>query len=280
MQKTVSKERIQFPRRLAIVAPRGEQIYQFVMVSDDVQGCYVKILDVLSKHYVNLSSTFSYSDIPSGTFVTGAFGDFKEADRTAEQVKSEVSKLPFVRSIEVEKVGDNLFDKSLFPILIAGDIRAAVLPVDALLERERYMLQKEAGSAESILETQRPVGANLAGTLRKFLPWTDSNRLLSATADALRSLGWGIFEFDLARRKEGRVKVNVRYPIFSEVIGMTESFSVIGIASGVLEGIYGTRFELKGSPSYSKETKEYKFELSTKPAPSPRATPTQTKSRR
>ncbi len=268
------KERIQFPRRLAIVAPRGEKVYQFVMVSDDVQGCYVKILDILSKHYVNLSSTFSYSDIPSGTFVTGAFGDFKGADRTPEQVKAEISRLPFVKSIEVEAVGESLFDKSLFPILIAGDIRAAVLPVDALLERERYMLEKEGNGKNAILETQVPVGANLSGTLRRFLPWTDSNRLLTATADSLRSLGWGIFEFDTAHLKDGKVKVSVRYPIFSEVPGMTNSYSIVGISAGVLEGVFGTPFEMRGESTYSAETKEFKFELASLPPAAAKRKPT------
>ncbi|HUI85966.1 MAG TPA: hypothetical protein VLY21_02275 [Nitrososphaerales archaeon] len=251
---------VYYPRRIGIVTPRGEKIFKFVVVAEDKQGYFFKILNIISGHYVNLSSSFTYSDVASGTFMVNVVGDMKHADRTSSEIKDEIAALPFVKSVDVESAQDVLFDKMLFPLMIAGDLRAVVLPVSALIEREHKVLEGPGGR-ETIMESQRPLGASLVATLRTFLPWIDSEALTQAASDALCALGWGFFDFDTTELKKGRVKITVRYPIFSESPGENISYSIIGLTAGVMEGCNGFRFVPIGKVTYNEESKEMKFEL-------------------
>jgi hypothetical protein len=243
-----------------MVTPRGEKVYKFVVVAEDKQGYFLQILNIISGHYVNLSSSFTYSDISTGTFLTNVIGDLRKADKSAAEIKREIASLPFVKSVEVESAQDVLFDRMLFPLTIAGDLRAVVLPVDALQERERRMLANDGGR-EAIIDTQRPAGVSLTATIRRYLPWVHTDALVEASVDALCALGWGYFEFDTTAVKQGKVGVSVKYPIFSELPGDNVSYSIVGIAAGVLEGIYGLRFTPQSKVTYDAEEKEMSFEL-------------------
>ena len=256
----VGQAGVYYPRRIGIVTPRGEKVFKFVIVAEDKQGYFYKILNVISGHYVNLSSSFTYSDVASGTFMVNVVGDMRLADKTPAEIKNEIAALPFVKSVEIESARDVLFDKMLFPLMIAGDLRAVVLPVSALMEREQKMLESPGGR-DAIMESQRPLGASLVTTLRRYLPWIDSEALTQAASDALCALGWGFFDFDTTDAKKGWYSVTVRYPIFSEIPGENISYSIIGLTAGILEGCVGTRFEPKGKVTYNDGSKEMKFDL-------------------
>ena len=84
---------------------------------------------------------------------------------------------------------------------------------------------------------------------------------MGAASDALRALGWGIFRFETSKTKHERVRVYVSHPIVSENSAGTVGYSVVGIAAGVMEGIYGARFVPIGKVSYNADAQLMAFEL-------------------
>lgn len=256
---SVMPAEVYYPYQIGVVMPRGEMVYEVVIVADEKQGMFVKLLEVMSRHYVNLYGTFTRTDLVSDTFIAHVIGDFKKADASAHDIQEELSKLPLVRSVKMEKKDSMPFGRFLFPVMIASEIRASVLPVDALVEWESRLLDE--GAKKNVIELSRPLGLSLYTSFRRYLPWADKTIFVSAAEDALRALGWGIFKLDFAGKRNEKVRVTVRQPIFSEQEGVKQSYTVVGMTAGLLEGITGMRLELQGEPTYSAVTKEMKFEL-------------------
>jgi hypothetical protein len=254
-----------YPYQIGIVMPRGEQVYEILIVADDKQGNFLKVLDVMSRHYVNFYHTSTRTDMATGTFLTHAFGDFRKADVTAAQLKSELTRLPIVKKVVVEKKDAMPFGKFLFPLMLASDLRVSLVPVDAFVEREENLLREGSGGKQTLIDMLRPLGLSMSTSLRRFLPWVDRNTFISATEEAIRALGWGIFKFEISGARHQKVKVTIRQPIFSELEGVKQSYTTVGLTAGLLEGITGVRYELEGKPTYSSATKEMKFELVAKP---------------
>lgn len=246
-------DREYYPRRIALVAPQGESVFEFVITGDDRPGTIHAISGIFSKHYVNLTSLDSDS-IASGEFVLVIYADFRKADVTADQVHKEISELKFVNSSVFGKASSVLFERYLFPITAGGNNRAIILPALALVGYEKAVMERAGAKegAEHLVATGRPVGLGLASTLRAYMPWTGSEKMVDAASDAMRALGWGLCSFDRSVEK-GAVHVTVKNPVFAGISETSVSWLLVGVISGILEDMLETPNAIEGPVSTTKD---------------------------
>jgi predicted amino acid-binding ACT domain protein len=227
-----------YPRRIALVAPQGESVFEFVVTGEDRPGMVHAISGVFGKHYVNLASVDS-DTIASGDFVLVTYADFRKADASAGQVQKEIRSLQFVKSVVFGSATNVLFERYLFPITVGGSNRAIILPVGALIEYEKAVLQRAGAEvgAQHLIATGRPVGLGLASTLRSYMPWAAPDALVVAATDAMRALGWGLCTFDRSKIKEGTVSVTVQNPMFAGLAETSVSWLLVGVIGGILQDV-------------------------------------------
>ncbi len=226
-----------FPRRLALVAPQGESVFEFVVTGQDRVGILKEMCAIFAKHYVTLTS-LDVDLVASGEFVNVSYADFRNADAPAKLVQKEIAALRSVRKVVYGRATDVLFEKFMFPITAGGSARAIILPVSALIGFEQAVLLSEGKQGERhLIEIGRPVGRGVANTLRSYLPWADSKPLVGAAVDAMRAMGWGLCSFDLSRVKDGRVSVVVKNPMFAGLTDASVSWLLVGVTSGLLEDV-------------------------------------------
>lgn len=251
--KSSGKAPVYFPRRLALVAPQGESVYEFVVSGSDRIGMLSDMARTFAKHYVNLTSV-DLDSIASGEFVLIVFADFRNSDAKPEQVRKELSSLRSVKTVVFGRAVDILFERFMFPITAGGSNRAIILPVSALVGYESAVIEKAGEEGERhLLDTGRPVGLGLASTIRSYMPWDDAEALVAASVDAMRALGWGLCTLDLSDMQSGRVSVTVRNPIFSGIGYASPSWLLIGVISGLLEDLMAFPNQLVGRPAKSKD---------------------------
>lgn len=258
----MNDQRRYYPRRIGVVTPRSQSVYEFLVVGEDKPGTLAKTLSIFSEHYANFRDMSCYADMTSGDFVLNLFVDVARADKNAEEFRRLVSTLPFVTSVTMQKTASTLFDAFLFPATFAGDMRAAMLPADAIVGRELEVLQKFGDRGkEFAIELGRPLGIQLAETLRRFFPWSDADAMIGSAVDGLRALGWGLYSFDLSGLDDGLIGVSIVDPIFSGVFGVGESWFTVGLTSGLIEGLFGSKCAVEGKPEYTQEGRDFRFGL-------------------
>jgi predicted amino acid-binding ACT domain protein len=255
-----SETPLYFPRRLALVAPQGESIFEFLVTGQDRIGILKQMSATFAKHYVTLTSV-DVDTIASGQFVLVTYADFRNADADAKQVQKELKALKSVKTVVFGRASDVLFEKYMFPITAGGSNRAIILPVTALIGYEKAVLQRGGKQGEHLLiATGRPVGKGVSNTLRSYMPWADSQALVRAAVDAMRAMGWGLCTFELSRIKEGTVSVVVKNPMFAGLTDTSVSWLLVGVISGILEDVLSFPNRLSGRPVTSKD-RELAFEL-------------------
>ncbi|MDA4123425.1 MAG: ACT domain-containing protein [Thaumarchaeota archaeon] len=258
--KTEPQARQYFPRRLALVAPQGELVHEFVVTGRDRIGILSEISTVFAKHFISLTSV-DIDTIASGDFVLVTFADFRNSDAPAEQVLKEVTALKSVKSVLSGSASTALFERFMFPITAGGSNRAIILPASALMGYEKGVLEKGlAQGEEHLIATGRPVGKGVSGTLRSYMPWADGPALVLAATEAMRALGWGLCNFDLSMIKEGKVSVTVRNPLSAGLGVQSVSWLLIGVISGLLDDVIPFPNRLQGRPIVSKES-DLSFDL-------------------
>src|SRR5208283_1018905 len=226
-----------FPRRLALVTPQGESVFEFVVTGQDRVGILKEMCAVFAKHYVTLTS-LDVDLVASDEFVNVSYADFRNADASAKQVQQEIAALKSVKKVVWGRATDVLFEKFMFPITAGGSSRAIILPVSALIGFEKAVLKRESKHGEEhLIATGRPVGLGVSNTLRSYLPWADSKALVGAAVDAMRAMGWGLCSFDLSRIRDGRVSVVVKNPMFDGLTDTSMSWLLVGVTSGLLEDV-------------------------------------------
>lgn len=249
-----------YPRRLGVLSPRGEAVHEVVVVGEDRVGSLEGVLQIFKEHFVNLLFTTAYDSTASGDFMLNTFADLSRAEGSLNDIKKQIGQLPYVKSVQMEKVDGGRFSRFLFPV-VAGQNRVMIFGAGSMAAIEKRMTEAEGEKGrETLLALGHSAGLEVATELRKFLPWAKSTALMVGAVDQLRAFGWGIFSFD-TNSKQGSIKVTVRKPSFSEVPDATGSMVIIGLASGVLEGASGLSNEVSGRPTYSHDTLEYSFEL-------------------
>jgi predicted amino acid-binding ACT domain protein len=264
-----------FPRRIGVVTPRGEAIYEIVVVGEDKVGCLQTVLKILADRFVDLRDVSAYDSPGTASFVLNVFADLSRAEGTPENLRRELAKLPFVKTVAMGNVIGSPYSKFLFPVFITGEPRVLLFPAATLVATENRIIEMlgQEGRA-TMFEAGKSAGAHLSQELTRFLPWSKGSELMSAASDQLRAFGWGIFKFGLGEMSRGKVSVNVQQPPFVDTPGAKDSLLLVGIASGVLEEILGFGSELDGKGVYSAEKEEFAFRLkksmASEPTPSPK----------
>lgn len=245
-----------------MVTPRGEKMYEIVVVGDDEVGSFEKVIKVMSDRYVNLRDVSAYDSPGTGSFVMHVFADFSKAEGDPEDLKKAMAKLPFVKTVAMGGLSGFPYSRYLFPVFITGTPRVVILPAAILMDCEAKSLETfgELGKA-SMYEIGRTAGIRLSDDLRAFLPWSNPRDLLEGAADQLRALGWGIFKFDMSEMKSGHVVVSIYKPAFLGIPGKVDSWILKGIGSGITESVLTFPNELDGKARYSSEKEEFQFAL-------------------
>jgi len=226
-----------FPRRLALVTPQGESVFEFVVTGQDRIGILGEVCAIFAKHYVTLTS-LDVDLVASGEFVMVSYADFRNSHASAKTVQREIRALRSVKKVVCGRASDILFEKFMFPITAGGSERAVILPVSYLFGYERAVLQRRGREGEQQLVAMgRLVGQGVSNTLRSYMPWEDPKVLVGAAADAMRAMGWGLCGFDLSRVKDGRISVVVENPMFVGLADTSASWLLVGVVSGLLEDV-------------------------------------------
>ena len=244
-----------FPRRLALVVPQGEAVFEFVITGHDRVGMLKEVMTVFSKYYVTLTS-LDVDLVASGDFVMVSYADFRNATATAKRIQNEISKIRSVKKVVQGRASDILFERFMYPITAGGSERAIILPVSAIINYEKAMLQRGGTEGELILiEAGKPVGRGVSNTLRAYMPWVSSAALVSAGVDAMRAMGWGLCDFDLSQVRKGRIIVRVKNPMFSGLGDTSVSWLLVGVVSGLLEDVvpFPNRVEVESVKSGNKQ---------------------------
>lgn len=251
-----------YPRRIGVVTPRSESVYEFLIVGDDKPGSLVKTLAVFSDHYAVFRDMSCYSEMTTGEFVLNIFVEVGRADKTAAELRNMIAKLPFVHSIELEKTASTLFDTFLFPATFIGDMRAAMLPAEAIVKREREVLKRMGDRGKlTAIDLAKPLGEQLADTLRQFYPWSDSDSLVGTAVNGLRALGWGLYSFNMSAARDGLIEISIVEPIFAGMPGAAGSWFTVGLTSGLIEGLFGSSCRVEGEPRFDQEQNAFRFAL-------------------
>jgi formyltetrahydrofolate hydrolase len=81
----IGSRQLYYPRRIPVLSPQGENVYEFLIVVKDEIGILAKIASIFFRHRINLLSHYGYLFDPSSKkFVQTVFCDFGEADCTSE----------------------------------------------------------------------------------------------------------------------------------------------------------------------------------------------------
>lgn len=128
-----------YPRNIGISVPRGEGIYEIVVVGKDRIGVLRDLAQIISAHEISLVETGMYQVFDQGEFVFAAYGDFRTAKHTPQELKSELKKQSFVVQAEVDLPASKTFDRHLFPVVISRGERVIVLRMGSFLKVEKRL---------------------------------------------------------------------------------------------------------------------------------------------
>jgi hypothetical protein len=242
-----------YPRYIGL-APRqaktaSGRVYELLVTGRVVPGAAAKLAAVMAQHDAHLYPSGGYYSYEPGNFVWTTFADLSDSKSAVERVKTDLEAFDFVEIVESNRVGDLLFDQYLFPVLAGNDSRVIVFRLEPLLSVERR-LQDTFGSGGASIMFEEGRSYALA-TLREYfamLPGASPEVLLKNVAAGLRTTGWGLFSFEVARLLiDGTAEVTVVEPPIAVNPGQKESPFTNGIVAGIVEGIAGKRVKVRSS---------------------------------
>jgi hypothetical protein len=250
-----------YPRYLGVATPRGQQTYEFLITGDEEMGALAKVALLFASHKINLNMVGTYQSDGSDGFVFNMYADFAKADCSPSQLVEELKDIQAVRTVETEDVSESLFDRFLFPVMMAKDMRAVVVIASALVSVETHFSKFLGQQGRHLMfESGKQAGLSILKNTRALAQKSSTEELLANLRERLRTTGWGIFSFDTSAVEKGTIEVIVLQPIFSEVDGVQESWYTFGLASGLMEGVFGSPLVLASS-GYKRDAKELAFRL-------------------
>ena len=255
----VTSDNQYFTRYLSITKPRGDHIFEFLIYGIDQPGAFIKIVDIFSRHGVDIKSISASPDQTEGSFfVSNAFCDMSKADCTTDTIISELRSLSFVRKALFADMQGRLFDKFLFPTTIMNKSRVILMRVEALLRIEKSLMDKiGSGGAVMMFNEGKIYGEEALKQYRLALPNASTEVLIENIIDGLRATGWGLFQF---KKVEDGFEVTVNDAPILETSDYRENRFYYGAGAKILEELYGKELVLEKS-SFDLKNKKLMFKL-------------------
>ena len=140
-------------------------------------------------------------------------------------------------------------DQFLFPVMITEKVRGLIMSLEPLIGVERRLLETFGSAGATLMfEEGKQYAVESLHQLREVLPGAEPEEFLALVVSWLRTTGWGIFEFDIAKlEKGGTVVVKVREPPNAVVSGLPRSNFLNGATAGVFEAVFGRPVRLTNS---------------------------------
>ncbi len=245
-----------YPRNIGISVPSGEGIYEIVVVGKDRIGVLRDLAEIIASHGISLVETGMYQAFDHGEFVFAGYGDFRTAKCNPQELKSELKKLSFVIEVQVDLPASKTFDRHLFPIVISGGERVIVLRMESFLKVEKRLEEAMGSGGGTIMyEVGRDYGLEVVNRYKELYLHENEAKLLEILRSGARATGWGLFDFHVENPK--KIFVRVEEPTMSDTSDGESRFTY-GIVGGLIEGVYGRRFNLERS-DYDRENRELKL---------------------
>lgn len=247
------------PKQLPLTRPSGENIFEFAIEADEV-GAFANIVRIFSNHRVDIKSVSASKAEALDRFVSSLFCDFTIAECTPDQIKEELKHLPGIISIQSANMDGKLWDRFFFPLsLMKNKNRVIIMRVEPLLRVERNLIQTLGSTGASIMFQEGRTYANeVFLQYKEILPNASAEELLDTIKDGLRSTGWGLFEF--INTNDGGFVVKVLDPPVLKDADYTENRFFYGVATRILENLYGRTLALSES-SFDKTSRTLRFRL-------------------
>ncbi|MDG6908582.1 MAG: hypothetical protein JRN20_22670 [Nitrososphaerota archaeon] len=186
-----------YPRNLGFAKPPGSSVVEFLVVGRDEVGALSKILEVQSRHYLNLLSLNAdrHKIGSEESFVVIFFADFSRSEVEIERIANEIRSLNFVKEVSWVRISQSIYDHFNFPLTMFGDIRFIAMRADSLLNIERRIIQ-EMGSPGASIMFQEGIAYAHQTTAQQMamFPNVHPDVLLENNLEGLRATDWGIFE--------------------------------------------------------------------------------------
>ncbi len=226
-----------FEKSIAITAPQGDHIFEFLVEAKDQPGVFERIVKVFAAHDVDVRSVSGAPEEGKQKFVTNLFVDFSAANCTAGDLLEELKRLPFVRKAYYADLKGRMFDRFLFPLQMLGGRRVLLMRVEPLVQIENRLVERFGSAGRTIMYEEGRSYAEVAFLqYREALPRASAEALLENIKDGLRVTGWGIFDFK--RVPEG-FEVTIVDPPHLINNQYVENHFFFGATAKILEELYG-----------------------------------------
>lgn len=255
-----------YPRIIALAPDKSHdgpaKWYELLITGTDEVGVLSKVSRVLADHGVNLNPSGGYYSDRPGFFVWTTFADFSGTRSPLESVVRDIKRLEFVDTVNAFEMGDEVFDRFLFPVMVTKGFRGLLFNVEPLLRLEQRFIERFGSPGSAIMfEEGRQYSLELLRQYESILSRDGQRRLLENMVAYLRAAGWGLFEFDFSKiDKTGEIYVQVVDPPSAGMPEMGSSYFTNGLVAGVIEGICKRAVSVK-SASYEAPKRTLKLRL-------------------
>jgi predicted amino acid-binding ACT domain protein len=242
-----------FARNLPIAKPAGKNIFEFLILGRDVIGGYVDVMQVFSKHNVNIKEIMTNEVVDKKLghcSAAGLFCDFSEADCTVEQVESEIRATKAVIEVHTYDMKDRVWERFFFPTNFNGN-RVITLRVEPMLRIERNLIERLGTAGATIMFHEGEIySEETFAEYKKMLPDASQERLLQCMIDGLRATGWGLVEIS---KLAAGYEIKIENPPMLNNSDYKENRFLYGAASRLLELIFDVKVFLAES-SFDEKT--------------------------
>jgi predicted amino acid-binding ACT domain protein len=248
---TLDSGHIRYPRIVGLT-PQGkpglsDKWYELLVVGKDRTGSLAKLTAILAEHDINLAPSGGYYLVTPDTFVWTTFANFTDAKSPPESVLKDLRRLDFVSSAEGVEVKNAALDEFLFPVVISGSYRGIIMSLSPLLKAEQRLTEMLGTSGDVLMfEEGKAYALECLAQLRASITDAEPEGFLKDVAAWLRTTGWGIITFDIARlATDGTVSVQVEDPPNAVIKGERESHFTNGVVAGIIEGVFKRKVRLE-----------------------------------
>jgi predicted amino acid-binding ACT domain protein len=248
-----------YTRFLSLSKPRGEHVFELLVVAKDEIGVTSKVTGEIARHKIDILSIDGANDPELNGFVFTIFCDFANADCTAEQVADEIRKFAFVTRIDYLSAKGRLFDRYRFPIKIMNKHRAILMRADPLLRVEKHIREVLGVGGDTIMFEEGKIYAHetWGRQFRVALSNAGPEETIRNVIDGLRATGWALFDF---QKERGHFQVTIRNSPKLENDNGFHSMFLYGLATGVVESLTGLKLIVRDA-SYHQKSDTVKLTL-------------------
>ncbi len=246
-----------YPRNIGISIPQRDGVYEILVVGKAQVGAFRDLAELISSRAVSLVGAGTYEMFEHREFVFAGYGDFSGTRCTPEELESDLKSMGFVVQAEVDLPASRTFDRHLFPVMISGSERVIMFRMEPFLRAEKRLEDSiGSGGAAMLYEVGRGYGVEVVERYKELYGSENKERLLEMLRAGARALGWGLFEF----RAEDVARIYVRIEQPTVLDALRESRFTYGMVSGLLEGVFGTRYRV-GHSSFDRERQLLKLQF-------------------